>query len=122
MVRVSTAIIKTRQSQQLFYYIACMKTSTILKFIFIVFVSVLNMPDASSQPDPVADFNKQIVQNWIGEYVRIGQYRVKGSPYLLGESFPGSITYKGGKSVTDKNILYDLYHQKAGVDVNHQIF
>lgn len=75
-----------------------------------------------AQVDPVGDFNKHIAENWKSEYIRIGQFRVKGSPYLLGESFDGTITYKGGKVVSDKKVLYDLYNQKAGIEVNKEVF
>lgn len=73
-----------------------------------------------SQTNSVGEFNKFIAQNWAGDYVRIGQYKVKGTPYLLGESFPGTITYRGGTKA-DAKILYDLYTQKAGEDVRNTI-
>lgn len=75
-----------------------------------------------SQVDPLGDFNRHVVANWAGDYVRIAQYRVKGTPYLYGESFPGSISYKGGKIFKDSKILYDLYNQKAGIDEKNEIF
>jgi hypothetical protein len=55
-------------------------------------------------------------------YMRIGSYQVKGSPYLLGQSFSAVLLYKSGKRVTDKMLLYDLYTQKAGMDSNGEIF
>lgn len=75
-----------------------------------------------AQVDPVGNFNRHVFEKWAGEYVRISQYRVKGTPYFLGESFPGSITYKGGKTVDNINVLYDLYSQKAGLDVQNKIY
>lgn len=87
-------------------------------FIFIV---ILLFGDVTfAQVDPVGQFNKHIVENWKGEYIRIGQYRVKGTPYLFGESFPGTLTFKGGVK-TDTKIRYDLYNQKAGADVKNNI-
>lgn len=77
---------------------------------------------AISQVDPVGEFNRHVFESWKGEIIRIGPYSVKGSPYLLGESFPGSISYKAGTTLKDTKILYDLYHQKAGVDLKGQIF
>ncbi len=71
---------------------------------------------AKAQTDAVGNFNKHVIEKWAEEYVRIGQYRVKGTPYLLGESFPGYITYMNGGAVMDVKILYDIYYQKAGVD------
>ena len=90
--------------------------------IFLLFCCSSLMVGAKAQPDPLRDFNKHVVENWSGDYIRIGPYRVKGSPFFLGESFPGVIKYKGGKTVTDIKVLYNLYNQKAGVDVNHDIF
>jgi len=43
---------------------------------------------------------------------------VKGSPYLLGESFGGDITMKSGVVTVDKKILYDIYDQKVGMDLD----
>lgn len=88
------------------------------KFIFFGFILIANLSFA--QTNTVGEFNKFIVQNWSGDYIRIGQYKVKGSPYLLGESFPGTLTYKGGAK-SDTKILYDLYNQRAGADVKNSI-
>jgi hypothetical protein len=76
---------------------------------------------AKAQIDPIRDFNKHVIENWTGEAIRISQYMVKGSPYFLGEAFTGSIRYKGGRVVNDK-LLYDLYLQKAGPEMNGGIF
>jgi len=76
--------------------------------------------ESLAQTNTVGEFNKFIAQNWAGDYIRIGQYKVKGSPYLLGESFPGTLTFKGGAK-SDTKILYDLYNQKVGADVKNNI-
>ena len=73
-----------------------------------------------AQTNTVGEFNKFIAQNWAGDYIRIGQYKVKGTPYLLGESFPGTLTFKGGVK-SDTKILYDLYNQRVGADVKNSI-
>jgi hypothetical protein len=75
-----------------------------------------------AQVDPLGAYNRYVVENWSGEYVRIGPYQVKGSPYFFGESLPGNITYKGGKKAADTKILYDVYNQKVGVAQNNEIF
>jgi hypothetical protein len=99
-----------------------MKNSTLIILGKFILASLLFVPNlAFAQVDPVGDFNKHVVGYWKGDFVRLFQYRVKGSPYLLGESFPGSITYKGGRTVNDGKVLYDIYNQQAGVDVNNQI-
>jgi hypothetical protein len=89
-------------------------------YILIVFILLTNSTFA--QPDPVGNFNRHVVEKWGSDYIRIGPYRVKGSPYFLGESFPGSLIYKSGRRVTDAKILYDLYSQKAGIDVENGIY
>lgn len=88
--------------------------SSFLLFAFVVF----------AQSDPLGDFNRHVLANWNGNYHRISQYRVKGTPFLYGESFPGTIDYKGGKTVKGINILYDLFTQTTGIDLrnNSEIF
>ena len=88
------------------------------KYIGIVLMFIVSQSFA--QVDPVGQFNKHIVENWKGEYIRISQYRVKGTPYLFGESFPGTLTFKGGVK-SDTKILYDLYNQRAGADFKNSI-
>ena len=88
------------------------------RYIFLGLVLMANI--SFSQINTVGEFNKFIVQNWQGDYIRIGQWKVKGTPYLLGESFPGTLTYKGGVK-SDTKILYDLYNQKVGADVKNSI-
>jgi hypothetical protein len=91
------------------------------EYCFVLFLVML-FNQSFAQPDPVGAFNRHIAANWTGEYVRISQYRVKGTPYLLGESFPGAITYKGGKTADNNKILYNLYNQKAGIDLKNDIY
>ena len=71
-----------------------------------------------AQPDPIGNFNKHVVEKWTHDYIRVSQYRVKGSPYLLGESFNGDISMKSGVVTVDKKILYDIYDQKVGMDLD----
>lgn len=85
-------------------------------------VAMFSASPSFAQADPVGDFNRHLVANWKGDYIRLGQYRVKGTPYLYGESLPGHIVYKGNKSFKNVNILYDLFNQKAGMDVKNEIF
>lgn len=68
--------------------------------------------------DPLAEYNKHVAANWNGKHYRVGPYHVKGSPYLFGQAFQGNIVYKTGVSGSSKSILYDIYNQQAGVDVN----
>lgn len=91
-----------------------------MKSIFFAFVALVFSLTGFSQTNTVGEFNRFIAQNWTGDYIRIGQYKVKGTPYLLGESFPGTLTYKGGAK-SDTKILYDLYNQRAGADVRNSI-
>jgi hypothetical protein len=86
-----------------------------------IFIAVFLFGNVSfAQVDPVGQFNRHVVENWKDEYLRIGQYKVRGTPYLFGESFPGTLTFKGGAK-SNANILYDLYNQKAGADVKNSI-
>jgi hypothetical protein len=91
-----------------------------MKPIFLALVALVFSLPTFSQTNTVGEFNRFIAQNWSGDYIRIGQYKVKGTPYLLGESFPGTLTYKGGAK-SDTKILYDLYNQRAGADVKNSI-
>ncbi|HUS00113.1 MAG TPA: hypothetical protein VMY77_00215 [Chitinophagaceae bacterium] len=65
--------------------------------------------------DPLNAYNKNIVANWNGEYQRIGPYKVKGSPYLFGEAYPGYINYKDGRTSIDKMVYFDVYNYKVGI-------
>lgn len=85
---------------------------------FFTFIAVLGILMVNAQPDPIGNFNKHVIEKWTHEYIRVSQYRVKGSPYLLGESFNGDITMKTGVVTVDKKILYDIYDQKVGVDLD----
>lgn len=87
-------------------------------FVCIAFLSL----QTYAQMDPIINYNTQMAENWAGEYIRIGPYKVKGSLFLFGESLKGNLTYAGGKQVSDANILYDLYNQRAGLDVKKDIF
>src|SRR5687767_15408519 len=80
--------------------------------VFCLFITGLTQ----AQTDAIGNFNKHVIEKWSNDYIRIGQYRVKGTPYLLGESYPGYITYMNGGAVMDVKVLYDIYNQKAGVD------
>jgi hypothetical protein len=88
-----------------------------MKQIF-TFIAVLGVLMVNAQPDPIGNFNKHVIEKWTHDYIRVSQYRVKGSPYLLGESFNGDITMKSGVVTVDKQILYDIYDQKVGFDLD----
>lgn len=75
---------------------------------------------AISQPNTLGEFNKFIAQNWSGEYYRLGQYKVKGTPFFLGQSFEGTMVNKDGTKNKAK-ILYDLHNQEAGLDGGSKI-
>jgi hypothetical protein len=85
---------------------------------FFTFIAVLGTLMAKAQPDPIGNFNKHVIEKWTHDYIRVSQYRVKGSPYLLGDSFSGDITMKSGVVTVDKKILYDIYDQKVGFDLD----
>jgi len=85
---------------------------------FFTIIAVLAALMVNAQPDPIGNFNKHVIEKWTHDYIRVSQYRVKGSPYLLGQSFNGDITMKSGVVTVDKKILYDIYDQKVGVDLD----
>ena len=85
---------------------------------FFTFIAVLSALLVNGQPDPIGNFNKHVIEKWTHDYIRVSQYRVKGSPFLLGESFNGDITMKTGVVTVDKKILYDIYDQKVGIDLD----
>ena len=91
------------------------------KIVKLIFACLFITTVTQAQTDAIGNFNKHIIEKWSNDYIRIGQYRVKGTPYLLGESYPGYITYMNGGAVMDVNILYDIYNQKAGVDTDGQM-
>jgi hypothetical protein len=74
-----------------------------------------------AQPDPIGNFNKHVIEKWSHEYIRVSQYRVKGSPYLLGEPFDGSIEMKSGIKTDGKKILYNIFEQKVGVEMEKEL-
>lgn len=76
---------------------------------------------AISQTDAIGDFNKHVIEKWSEDFIRISQYKVKGSPYLLGESFDGALTVKSGIVASNQKILYDLYNQKVGIEINKEL-
>lgn len=76
---------------------------------------------AISQTDAIGDFNKHVIEKWSEDFIRISQYKVKGSPYLLGESFDGALVVKSGIVASNQKILYDLYNQKVGIEINKEL-
>ena len=84
----------------------------------LILLAVFSSLISFSQPDPVGNFNKHVIEKWTHDYIRVSQYRVKGSPFLLGESFSGDIIMKTGVVTVDKKILYDIYDQKVGIDLD----
>jgi hypothetical protein len=91
-----------------------------MKLVTLV-LSLLFASASFAQVD-LSEWNKSVMANWKGDYVRVGSYQVKGSPFLLGQSFNAVLVYKNGKRITDRKLLYDLHNQKAGMDTNGEIF
>lgn len=87
-----------------------------------LFISCCFSVAAKTQVDPVGNFNSHVFETWKGESIRIGPFSVKGSPYLFGEAFEGAIQYNGGRTLNKTRILYDVYHQKAGVELQSMIY
>lgn len=95
-----------------------MKKSTFLySWIFLLGAMLWN--DASAQLDQIGEYNKLLMQNWSGKYFQIGNYKVKGSPYLYGESVPGELILEDDTESKHSNMYYDLYNQEVGVNVDN---
>ena len=94
-----------------------MKRNKNLKLLFVGVAMVFSCA-ANAQFDQIAQYNKILMQNWAGQYIRIGAYKVKGSPYLYGTSMPGEIMVAGENQYKKLDILYNIYEQKAGISTN----
>ncbi len=85
-----------------------------MKKFFLTFFSVSIFFSAFSQLDAIGTFNRFVIETWKAQYVRIGNYKVKGTPILFGEAFPGTLKFKGESTVKPAKVMYNLYEQKAG--------
>lgn len=94
-----------------------MKNNKFLK-LFIAGAAIMFSFTVNAQFGQIAQYNKIIMQNWAGQYIRIGAYKVKGSPYLFGESMPGEIMVNGESQFKKIEIFYNIYEQKAGISNN----
>jgi hypothetical protein len=91
-----------------------MKAILIILFVLTSFLAI-------AQPDAIGDFNKHVIEKWTEDYIRVSQYRVKGSPYLLGESFDGEIIMRTGLKISNQKVLYDIMDQRVGTEMNKQL-
>ena len=87
--------------------------------IFLLLIAFANSLHA--QTDAIGDFNKHVIEKWTEDYIRVSQYRVKGSPYMLGESFDGQLTMKTGLKTINQKVLYNLMEQKVGTEMDKQM-
>ncbi len=92
-----------------------------MKRLYFSLLSLAIFATSFGQGDAIGTFNRFVVHNWAGQYVRIGSFKVKGSPFLLGESFPGKIRLMGSNVSQPAKVLYNLYEQKAGPGTEDQI-
>lgn len=91
-----------------------------IRQIFLGLLSLLTIP-CFAQPDPIGNFNKHVIEKWSEDYVRVSQYRVKGSPFLLGESFDGELTMQTGLKTFNQKVLYNIMDQRVGTEINKQM-
>jgi len=87
-------------------------------FLFIFCAGAFTQTFAQQIPDPLAAYNKNLAERWSGEYMQLSQYKVKGSPYFLGKAFPGILKFADGTRTNGVRILYDLYNEKAGMELD----
>ena len=86
-------------------------------FIFLYFL-VFN---SFGQLDAIGTFNRFVIETWSAQYVRIGNYKVKGTPLLFGDAFPGKIKFQGASASQPAKVMYNLYEQKAGPGTNGEM-
>lgn len=96
-----------------------MKITLMKRFIF--FLCLVSANSIQAQTDAIGDFNKHVIEKWTEDYIRVSQYRVKGSPYMLGESFDGQLTMKTGLKTINQKVLYNLMEQKVGTEMDKQM-
>jgi len=82
---------------------------------------MLSFTFVNAQTDAIGDFNKHVIEKWTEDYIRVSQYRVKGSPYLLGESFDGELTMKTGQKTINQKVLYNVMEQKVGTEIDKNL-
>ena len=92
-----------------------------MKLHYLSVLLLLSAISAHAQLGYITQYHKKMLETWAGEYIHISQYKVKGTPYLMGEAFPGTVKYRGG-GTNSGNILYNLFEQKAGIGLNNQIY
>ena len=84
-----------------------MKIRLFLVSLFLVFAQAL-FPQAQSYTDPVQAYNRLVVEKSNGTYIRMGRYKVIGTPYLYGGKQDG-IVYEKGKAGNHVSFSYNLY-------------
>jgi len=84
-------------------------------------MNIFTQASAQIISDPLPAYNKQLAERWAGEYMQVSQYRVKGSPYLLGKAFPGTLKFDDGTK-NNVRIIYDLYNEKVGIEKDSLFF
>lgn len=91
-----------------------------MKKLLVAFVFMLPVT-LFAQLDAIGTFNRYVMESWAGQYQRVGNYKVKGSPFLFAESMSGEMKLQGDVLAKVDKILYDLNSQKVGQDVKGEI-
>jgi len=86
-----------------------------------VFLIMLSPIVVSAQLDQAGMYNRIMLENWNGQYQRVGAYKVKGTPYLFGQALNSSYTITGDSLPLTGKFLYDMFEQKAGPEQNGAI-
>jgi hypothetical protein len=66
--------------------------------------------------DPSAAYNKLLLERNDETYYQLGNYKVKGTPYLYGGSFPGQIVFTDAREFKDVTLSYNTYTQKLSME------
>lgn len=87
-------------------------------YVFLMFFYPIIL---SAQLDQAGMYNRIMLENWNGQYQRVGAYKVKGTVFLFGQSLNTSYKFSGDSLPLNGKFLYNMFEQKAGPELNGEI-
>jgi len=84
----------------------------IIGMVGFMFASLNGKSQALSYSDQAVAYNRLLVEKNSNTYVRIGNYKVTGTPYLFGENEAGNLYGTSGK-LENVKIRYNTYTQEV---------
>ncbi len=76
--------------------------------LIFIFLGISNLKGQNSYLDPAEAYNKLVTNKSSDQYIRIGNFKVTGTPYLFGEELLG-IIYSNGSVEETINLKYNTY-------------